>query len=76
MVGNVTALPKLDNLSLSFDLFYHGKSSIREVHVTLRVLVEATRPAHRIHKASFVAIVIGNAKGVGESMVEWRKCSA
>jgi hypothetical protein len=74
MVGNVTALPELHNLSLSLLFLDHSKGRVGEVQILFGVFLVTTRPANHIHEATLVAITVRNAECIYKSVIEWRKC--
>ncbi len=69
-IWNVTALAKLNNLSLSMVIFDYCKCRIREIQAALGQLMHTTGPTDHVHKASLVTVRIGNPKCVDEAVLE------
>jgi hypothetical protein len=74
MVRNITALSKLDNLSLSFFFFDHSKGRVGVIHILFGEFLVAARPADHVNEATLVAVAVRNAECVDESVIEWGEC--
>jgi hypothetical protein len=75
-IRNVTAFPKLYNLSLAFLFLDHCKCCIGEVDITLCTRLESASPPNHVHEAALVAIGIGNAERVDKAVFEGRESHA
>jgi hypothetical protein len=69
-IGNVTALPHLDNFPQAVDLFDECKRGVSKPDSAIQAGVKAAFPSDCVDSTAFVAIDRGDRKGVDEAVLE------
>ena len=75
-IRNVTTFSKLNNLPLPLHFLGHCKRRIGKVDIALYARLESTGPPNHVHEAALVAIGVGNAECVDETVLEGRESDA